>query len=151
MTAKKANRIKASKLIKKTGKIPLPKETSDVEISFSFKYISTKNIKFNYKQKKSKYFVTLIDRLTSLSCMTVKEIKTSRSKSIRFNPIDFSKSTVTESGFGLNDSDDILDESYEFSISANNYGRCHGFFIGKVFFLVWLDPDHKLIKSLKHK
>jgi hypothetical protein len=29
-------------------------------------------------------------------------------------------------------------------VSANEYGRVHGFFIGNVFYIVWLDPDHKL-------
>jgi hypothetical protein len=29
-------------------------------------------------------------------------------------------------------------------LTANEYGRVHGFFLDEVFYVVWLDPDHKL-------
>ncbi|MCP6040932.1 hypothetical protein NL354_18735 [Klebsiella pneumoniae] len=33
---------------------------------------------------------------------------------------------------------------YQFAISRNEHGRIHGFFIGNVFYVVWLDPNHQL-------
>ncbi|ELU7233491.1 hypothetical protein SCL96_003408 [Escherichia coli] len=33
---------------------------------------------------------------------------------------------------------------YQFAVSRNEHGRVHGFFIGNVFHVVWLDPHHRL-------
>ena len=79
------------------------------------------------------------------------ELTTNRSPSLRFNPIHFDKKNVTENSFGLSLPEDLTDEGYEFSITSNERGRCHGFFINTIFYIVWLDPEHKLIITKKHK
>ena len=33
---------------------------------------------------------------------------------------------------------------WQFTITANAHGRVHGFWIDDVFYLVWIDPCHKL-------
>ncbi len=38
----------------------------------------------------------------------------------------------------------LVDIPYQFSLSSNEHGRVHGFFIDEVFYIVWLDPDHLL-------
>lgn len=42
-------------------------------------------------------------------------------------------------------SDDLL--FYELKIDASNKARVHGFFVGSVFFLVWLDRKHACFPS----
>ena len=34
--------------------------------------------------------------------------------------------------------------AWQFQLSANEHGRVHGFFIGNIFYIIWLDQDHKL-------
>jgi len=151
MTAKKNNKRIKSTEFKKDGKIPSAKNVLEEIVSFSFKYTKMKKGKFDYTEQKSKYFISLIDRLCKLSSMTIKELKVSRSSAIRFNPIQFDKDGVTENGFDVSiNNDDVLDESYEFAVSANKHGRCHGFFIDKIFYIVWFDPQHRLMKSKNH-
>ncbi len=35
-------------------------------------------------------------------------------------------------------------DAWQFQIETNKYGRIHGIFIDDVFFIVWLDPNHRL-------
>jgi hypothetical protein len=34
--------------------------------------------------------------------------------------------------------------AYQFQVSSNEHGRIHGLVIGNIFFIIWLDPDHRL-------
>ena len=87
-----------------------------------------KSNKFNYKEKNDvQYFIALLERLRDLSTMKAIELMTNRSSSLRFNPIYFDKKNVTEDSFGLSLPEDLTDESYEFSVTSNENGRCHGF------------------------
>jgi hypothetical protein len=40
--------------------------------------------------------------------------------------------------------DEFTQDKYQLTISTNEHGRIHGFFILDVFYVVWLDPDHEL-------
>ncbi|NMG11911.1 hypothetical protein DP117_35700 [Brasilonema sp. UFV-L1] len=65
-----------------------------------------------------------------------------RSSALRCHPIDWID--TTESCFGFPGEEQLVDTPYQFSISSNKHGRVHGFFIEEVFYIVWLDPNHKL-------
>jgi hypothetical protein len=54
------------------------------------------------------------------------------------------KNTTEPNGFGIPKEDELLNVSYQFQTSANEYGRVHGFFSENVFYIVWLDPEHNL-------
>ena len=117
---------------------PIPR----LNVSFSFKYWQENHPKFSiYKQDKN-YFITLLERLKNLSKLTVKELLSSRSKSLRCHPIEWSYTTEKE--FGIPNEEQLVDTPYQLSISANAYGRIHGFFIENIFYIVWLDPNHLL-------
>ena len=61
---------------------------------------------------------------------------------MRVHTIDFSE--TTEAGFS-NLSSQLQDlAAWQFSISANEHGRVHGFLIDHIFNVVWFDPDHQL-------
>ena len=120
--------------------IPQPKG-----ISFSFKYYRDDNTKFSCQDKPTAYWIALIARLKNLSHISKQELLTNRSSSLRFHPIDWED--TSESGFGLPNEKQLVDTPYQFSVSANKYGRVHGFFINEineVFYIVWLDPNHLL-------
>lgn len=91
--------------------------------------------------------MVFLERLRDVSRCSFQELLSNRSKALRCHPIDWSD--TSESGFGIPNEDDLVDTPYQFSISSNKYGRVHGFFIGEIFYIVWLDPDHKLYPGRK--
>ncbi|MGI0492333.1 hypothetical protein ACN4EG_11160 [Alkalinema pantanalense CENA528] len=111
-------------------------------VSFSFKYLKTDHKKFNWNDREISYWITLLDRLKNLSGLTAVELKSNSSKSLRCHPIDWND--TSENGFGIPDEEQVVDTPYQFSLSSNEHGRVHGFFIGEVFYAVWLDPNHCL-------
>ncbi len=137
-------RINSHSMIK-----PTP-PTAD-KTSFSFRYLTPgPDNKFCYKEKSSAYFCKVIERLKGICGWKPEELKTSRSPSLKCNPIEWKDPNVTEPCFGLPNEEDLVGgEAYEFCVSRNAHGRMHGFFRDTIFHIVWLDPDHKLIKSSK--
>ena len=111
-------------------------------LSFSLKFLQTKHPKFSIESHDSQYLVALLERLRDLCGLTALDLKNNRSSSIRCHPIDWSD--TSENGFGIPNEDQLVDTPYQFSVSANKHGRVHGFFIEEVFYIVWLDIDHKL-------
>lgn len=75
--------------------------------------------------------------------MDWQEVCTNRSQSLRAHPIEWPGTTEPQGFIHLNSE---LRESpaHQFSVSANEHGRIHGFCIDNVFFVVWFDPDHNL-------
>lgn len=123
-------------------------ETSDSSspptISFSFKYLDSSHSKFSFDRQDANYWNTLINRLKDLSGLTCLELIENRSSALRFHKIDWQDIRVSENDFGLPNEEQLVNIPYQFSISSNKYGRVHGFFIEDIFYIVWLDPSHKL-------
>jgi hypothetical protein len=88
--------------------------------SFSFKYFQSDHPKFNVEEKETKYFLKLITRLADLSGVPVQEIRTSQNKTLRCHTIHWAE--TTETGLGIPDEEQIVDEPWQFSISANVHG-----------------------------
>lgn len=131
---------KTSRLINPT----IPSE--DGRISFNFRRLCIKQCKFDYSERDGKYFNTLIDKLKGLSEMNKREfISPQNRNSLRIHKIDFNDPTVTEDSFGIL-GEDVDDDAWQFSLSSNEHGRVHGYFVESVFYPVWLDPDHNLYK-----
>ncbi len=112
------------------------------KISFSFHFLQLDHDKFTMKGKGFAYFQTLMDRLRLVCGMEKKELFANRSKTLRHHPIEWD--ATTEHCFGIQNEETIVEEPIQISLSANEHGRIHGFFIGNVFYIIWLDPDHKL-------
>jgi hypothetical protein len=128
-----------SKKIQKTKLKPLQ------NISFSFKYFQANHGKFSGNGKELAYWLTLLERLKALSSLTVQELLMNRSSSLRCHPIRWED--TSEKGFGLPHEEQLVDTPYQFSLSSNEHGRVHGFFIDRVFYVVWLDPNHQLYST----
>ncbi|MCC5628532.1 hypothetical protein [Nostoc sphaeroides] len=111
-------------------------------ISFSFKYYQDDRSKFSCREKEVIYWLTLLDRLKALSSLTAQELLVNRSSTLRCHPIKWED--TSERAFGLPNEEQLVDIPYQFSISSNEHGRVHGFFIDEIFYIVWLDPDHLL-------
>ena len=112
-------------------------------ISFSFKYYQDGNSKFSCDDRTTaKYWITLLERLKALSGLSAQELLVNRSNALRCHPIKWEN--TSETGFGLPNEEQLVDTPYQFSLSSNEYGRVHGFFIDEIFYVVWLDPHHLL-------
>jgi len=114
-------------------------------VKFSFKYLSSTNTKFNYTSYSAAYFLEFLERLKNVSLMQMKDLLTNRSASLRCHPIDWNG--TSEACFGIPNEAELAAKPYQFSLSANEYGRVHGFIIDTQFFVVWLDKDHALYPS----
>lgn len=113
-------------------------------VSFNFKRLKVEGRKFNYEDKETEYFCKLMDRLKNVSSLTKMELLQNRGKTLRCHQIDFRNDTrLTETTFGIL-SDAVDDEAYQISISSNEHGRVHGYFVGDIFYIVWFDPEHEL-------
>lgn len=139
-------KIKKSKIPKTCKSRIKPTSIKLQGISFSFKYYEKNHDKFVVDNKQTEYWLTLLERLRSLSSWSVQELLINRSSSIRFHPIKW-EDTSEKKEFRLPDEEQLVDIPYQFSLSSNQHGRVHGFFIDQVFYIVWLDPDHLLYPS----
>lgn len=113
-------------------------------ISFSYKYFQCDHSKFSINGKDIDYLVAFLERLKNISSWKFQEFIVNNSKALRCHAIDWKD--TTESCFGLPNEEQLIDKPYQFSISSNEHGRVHGFFIEEIFYIVWLDPDHKLYR-----
>jgi hypothetical protein len=125
--------------------IQATKLNSPVGISFSFKYYDASHDKFNCDDNNGVYWQALANRLKDLSGLTATELRQGGNKTLRFHSIVWAD--VSESSFGIKGEEQLVDIPYQFSISANEHGRVHGFFVDEVFYIVWLDPNHLLYRS----
>jgi len=112
-------------------------------MSFSFRYYQDGKDKFSIGGRDAKYLASLLKRLRDLSQLKAQEIINNQSKSLRCHGIVW-LDTTEPNGFGIPNEVQLVNTPYQFQISANEYGRVHGFFSENIFYIVWLDPDHNL-------
>lgn len=143
-----SKKIKKTDVVKKGASgIKPPKLKPPQGISFSFKYYQDNHNKFSCRKKEVSYWLTLLDRLKALSTLTAQEFSADNSRTLRCHKIKWEE--TSESGFGLPTEEQLVEIPYQFSLSSNEHGRVHGFFINETFYIVWLDPDHLLYPEKK--
>jgi hypothetical protein len=83
--------------------------------------------------------------MKDLSGMPVSELTNARTNAaLGFHRIDWENDRVSVRSFGIKGWEEHDEDAWQFSISANEYGRVHGFLYLGVFYIVWLDPEHRL-------
>jgi hypothetical protein len=120
-------------------------------LSFSFEHFQPRHSKFSYSACQHAYFDTLMSKLIEFSKWTVKRFTTPthETKRLRVHPHDWGKHPkLTEDTYGTgpggNSNFEHDNASYQFNLTVNEHGRVHGFLVGGVFYIVWLDPNHLL-------
>ena len=88
----------------------------------------------------------LLERLKELSTWTRRRFVTNYEKSWRIHQIDWAMVSQDSFCTGLRASpvEEHDFAAWQFALSSNEHGRVHGFLIADTFYLVWLDPDHRL-------
>lgn len=114
-------------------------------LRFSFKFLDLDHELFHCKGREAIYFQRLLDRMKDLSGTPVSALTNARpNAALRFHRIDWQDDRVSVKSFGIRGWEEYDQEAWQFSISANEHGRIHGFLIENVFYVVWLDPEHQL-------
>ena len=124
----------------KDGEIPQPTIPRESELVFSFKYLDMSAEPFHLEKVDKEYHKKMLSRLREMCRMSAGQAQHERS--LRFHEIDWDK--ASKSGFGITGGEDFDKVAFQFAISANKYGRVHGFLSENVFFVRWFDPDHRL-------
>lgn len=116
---------------------------SNAYLSFSFRFLDCAHSDFAFDGRDHHYYSQLIRRLQDLSTLKALEFMSNRSQSLRAHPIDFTAGNVVVNSFNIQGWEDIDEFAYQFQV-AKSLGRVHGFLIDTVFYVRWIDPDHKL-------
>jgi hypothetical protein len=122
--------------------IPAQTPLRPTEVVFCFKHLHLCD-KFTPAGRDGQYVLKLLQRMQALCRTTRRELVANKSTALRCHLIAWDRTTEPE---GFNNLPAQLEdvEPWQFEVSANEHGRVHGFFIGDVFHVVWVDPDHKL-------
>lgn len=139
MTIKKQKRNQSNS----TSDIKPLKISNNDRITFSLKHLALEDKTFRIPEEK-KYLKHFLEKLNFISKQTKLTIS-HHSQSLHYHPIHWDK-TSKPNGFHFLDEQLQDCIAYQFSISTGTFGRIHGFFIDTIFFIVWIDPDHKLIE-----
>lgn len=139
-------RIKRSKIKKKPSQKIITKTPPQEYLVFSFKYLNLNNKKFLIKECPPNYLQKFLERIKPLSNLKVCEFINNCSKTYRNHPIKWQDTTELK-GFKTIKFELWENCAYQFSISSKKYGRIFGFINHNIFYIVWIDPKHKLYKS----
>lgn len=135
-------KIKKSPLPNSLGSIHKQHNLPENNIKLSFKYFAT-NKKYHVDEVQQTYLIALLDRFRSICCFTIQEFRTNKLKSLRAHQHDWERTTEKEGYTCLNEQLRQC-EPWQFQLSANEHGRVHGILLDEVFYVVWLDPSHRL-------
>lgn len=142
---------------KPTNEFPTTKIKNNRKISFSFEYLDLKNNKYSFDNLDNRQIVQFNNDFNK----KIKEycekdnFKQAMSSEIRWknnnhiHPIDWKDNQIKESGFPTipsNLKEQVSGDCWQLGINSTTY-RIHGFFIGDIFYIVWLDPSHNLYHS----
>ena len=137
------SKIRANPPSAKSAHIPEQKPPADTGLVFSFKHLDLTSEKFSLKYCNDNYLQKFLERLKALNGFSVEEIRSNKSKSLRAHTIDWSQTSETTGFSALNEQLRNL-TAWQFEVSKSEHGRVHGFFIDRVFYVVWIDPNHLL-------
>jgi hypothetical protein len=123
---------------------PAPELNENAEIRFSFRYLDIhSNAKFTLSHCDENYLEKLLLRLKDINSATLKEFRQFNRAEMRNHLIVFSD-TSEPNGFTCLNGQLRAKEAWQFQITKSTHGRVHGLLINETFFIVWLDPCHKL-------
>jgi hypothetical protein len=137
-------KINKGQLNKKESVVKTPEQIHHGLVRFSFKYLAVGHQKFSLPNtaEKQQYLETLFDRLQKISTMLCHDFRQA-GKALRSHVIDWEKTSEPE---GFSHLTEQLQGcmAWQFSLAREELGRVHGFWIGDVFYPVWIDHEHQL-------
>ena len=124
--------------------IPAPEIQPNLQnLKFSFKHLDAANPKFPLTLCDDGFLRELLLKIKEFSGWTVDQFIDQNNNEHRH--IIFFPETSEPEGFTSVDLEQFAyHESWQFQISQNQHWRVHGVLIEDTFYVVWLDPDHRL-------
>ena len=128
------------------GRVRIPRPAHPIidesPVRFSFKYLDLISEKFAFELCDREFLRCLLEEFKRLSARSVSEFcEYDNERHSHF--ITFADTTEPGGFPGLEDQ--IEPEVFwQFSLVCNCPWRVHGFFVDSVFYVVWLDPEHRL-------
>ena len=110
---------------------------------FSFKYYDCTNPNFGPSHAKDGYLKSLLERFRDLCQLPLAEFMQYH-KAVRSHSIVFAETSEPDGFAHIRNTALWENTARQFEVSKSQHGRVHGFMIDPVFFVVWIDPDHKL-------
>lgn len=128
------------------GRVHKTRGLPEDRIRFSFKFFDGANgfgCEAVAENVRAGYWPAFMDRLKSLSDMLMSEFRTKQNRVLRNHTHDWAKTSCPE-GFSClpQQLQDI--KPWQFCIDQSRYGRVHGIILDEVFYVIWLDPEHRL-------
>jgi hypothetical protein len=124
-------------------------------LKFSLKYLDTGHSDFELAKCCREFLACLVTEIHRYSQFTVDQFKDNDPNDWHRHKINFQSSSRT--GFPQDPGTDELwtDEAWQFALSDDvrppRAGwRVHGFVVGDVFYIVWLDPGHRLFPDKRY-
>lgn len=134
---------KIKKRVPKQADGPIKKAAPhDGRVTFSFALFDGVETEVCAEQFPTGYTRKLMERMQAISQMSAREFREA-GRSLRSHTHEWGQ-TSRPAGFErLNEQ--LKDyPGWQFCLSANEHGRVHGIMIGDVFYVIWLDVNHKL-------
>jgi hypothetical protein len=137
-------------MAKRNEHIPALKRAAEpLPLRFSFKHLDFTNPKFLPSNCSTDYFLRLFQMLHRYSNLTVGDF-IEQNNFERRHIIDFAKTTELD-GFqrvpGIDAEQLGFHDGWQFGVNPSeewNLWRAHGILINDVFYVIWLDHEHKL-------
>ena len=120
----------------------IPDDTASLRFSFEFLEVDS-NQRFRLDACSKEFLHCLLTALRDLSKLTAGDLLADWADSYRAHRIDFDE-TTEPNGFSQLGEQLATDEAWQFRPHPHKKWRAHGFLTDDVFFVVWLDPFHRL-------
>ncbi len=117
--------------------------SGDARLRFSFQFFDVTDDELCPKAFADGYTQTLMCRMRDISTWTVQEFITPKGKAVRNHTIAWPE-TSRPDGFAHLPEQYEAYQAYQFTLTANEHGRVHGFLMNDTFQVVWLDCNHRL-------
>ncbi|MZI80205.1 hypothetical protein GT646_05015 [Clostridium butyricum] len=119
------------------------KERSNENLAFSFEIFDRTHQAFNLGKIEYNWFISLLDVLNDMSTMPWKDILIERRSIYDPHTHNWNK---TNYKFNFDEETLNQNEGWQFRLNKSK-GRVHGFLVGNVFYIYWLDPHHNMNDS----
>ena len=143
----KRKRKRRDAALSQTSRIPSVKlPLDDQPLSFSFKHLDSDNAKFLLDSCDAAFYRALIEKIKDYSSWTIEQFCDENGNDRRHR-IHFPE-TSEPKGFSFLANEQLeSSEIWQFCLDPMKEWRVHGFIIYNTFFIVWLDPGHRLFKK----
>lgn len=116
-------------------------------VTFSFKHLDLgSNSKFHLQECDVAFLHSLLENLKQMSSWTVAEL-CDYENGKHSHHIHFDQTTEPDGFPALLDHQLEPEYFWQFSLDPKTFWRVHGFILDSTFFIVWLDPQHKLYRK----